>query len=72
MGQVAEEHLGLAALAGEDLAELGPDVIDAEGLAAPGPEAEIALRLGRGEGSSHVFFSDLTHTYIEINAEYTT
>lgn len=60
------------ALAGEEIGELGPDVIDAEGLGAPEAEAEIALRLDRGDGRSHVFFSDLTHTYIEINAEYTT
>ena len=28
--------------------------------------------LGRGEASAHVYFSDLTHDYIGINAEYTT
>jgi glutamate N-acetyltransferase/amino-acid N-acetyltransferase len=60
------------ALAGETIPELGPDVIDADGLGAPEAEAEIALRLDRGDGAAHVFFSDLTHTYIEINAEYTT
>jgi glutamate N-acetyltransferase/amino-acid N-acetyltransferase len=60
------------ALAGESIGELGPDVIDADGLATADSEAEIALRLDRGDGGSHVFFSDLTHTYIEINAEYTT
>jgi glutamate N-acetyltransferase/amino-acid N-acetyltransferase len=60
------------ALAGEQIPELGPDVIDADGLGAADPEAEIALRLDRGDGAAHVYFSDLTHTYIEINAEYTT
>ena len=35
-------------------------------------EAEIAIRLGRGAGRAHVYFSDLTHEYIRINAEYTT
>ncbi len=28
--------------------------------------------LGRGEAAAHVYFSDLTHEYIRINAEYTT
>ncbi len=61
-----------AALAGDDLGELGPDVIEAEDLAGEGREAELALRLDRGEGSAHVYFSDLTHEYIVVNAEYTT
>jgi glutamate N-acetyltransferase / amino-acid N-acetyltransferase len=60
------------ALAGEVIPELGPDVIDAEALGAADTEAEISVRLDRGQGRAHVFFSDLTHTYIEINAEYTT
>ena len=60
------------ALAGEPLRELGPAEIDAEELGAEEPEAEIAVRLGRGDASAHVFFSDLNHEYIRINAEYTT
>jgi glutamate N-acetyltransferase/amino-acid N-acetyltransferase len=60
------------ALAGADLDELGPEQIDAAELGGEEPEAEIALRLDRGEASAHVFFSDLTHEYIRINAEYTT
>jgi glutamate N-acetyltransferase / amino-acid N-acetyltransferase len=60
------------ALAGEDIGDLGPDVIDAEELAGPEPEAEIGLRLERGEGRAHVYFSDLTAEYVRINAEYTT
>lgn len=60
------------ALAGQDVGDLGPDVIAAEGIAAGGREAELGLRLDRGEGSAHVYFSDLTHEYIVINAEYTT
>ena len=31
-----------------------------------------ASRSGRGDASAHVYFSDLTHEYIHINAEYTT
>jgi len=60
------------ALAGERIEELGPDVIDAEGLGSGEVEAEIAIRLGRGNDSAHVYFCDLTHEYIRINAEYTT
>jgi len=61
-----------AALAGHDIGELGPDVIEAGELAGDETEAELALRLDRGEGRAHVYFSDLTHEYIVINAEYTT
>jgi glutamate N-acetyltransferase/amino-acid N-acetyltransferase len=60
------------ALAGEDVGELGPDVIDADELGDDGDEAEISLTLGRGEGRAHMYFSDLTPEYIRINAEYTT
>jgi glutamate N-acetyltransferase/amino-acid N-acetyltransferase len=61
-----------AALAGEDLEEIGADSIDAEELGADVPEAEIGLRLDRGEHSAHVYFSDLGYEYVRINAEYTT
>ncbi|HEX8754441.1 MAG TPA: bifunctional glutamate N-acetyltransferase/amino-acid acetyltransferase ArgJ [Solirubrobacterales bacterium] len=61
-----------AALAGEDLEEIGADSIDAEELGADVPEAQIGLRLDRGEHSAHVFFSDLGYEYVRINAEYTT
>jgi glutamate N-acetyltransferase / amino-acid N-acetyltransferase len=60
------------ALAGEELAELGPDRIAAGELADEAREAEIGVRLGRGDAAAHVYFSDLTHEYIRINAEYTT
>src|SRR4051812_1710194 len=60
------------ALAGEQLEELGPDRIQAAELSAESPEAELSVRLGRGDASAHVYFSDLTHDYIRINAEYTT
>ena len=61
-----------AALAGEDLGDLGSEAVRAEELAGAGNEVEIGLDLGRGEGTGHAYFSDLTHRYIEINAEYTT
>jgi glutamate N-acetyltransferase/amino-acid N-acetyltransferase len=60
------------ALAGEELAELGPDRIDATELAGETAEPELSVRLGRGSGSSHLYFSDLTYDYVRINAEYTT
>jgi glutamate N-acetyltransferase/amino-acid N-acetyltransferase len=60
------------ALAGEDIGELGPDVIDAGELGSDAAEAEIAIRLDRGEGAARIYFSDLTDEYIRINALYTT
>jgi glutamate N-acetyltransferase / amino-acid N-acetyltransferase len=61
-----------AALAGEDLEEIGAEAIDAAELGADVEEAEIGLRLGRGEHRAHVWFSDLGYEYVRINAEYTT
>jgi glutamate N-acetyltransferase/amino-acid N-acetyltransferase len=61
-----------AALAGEELGELGAEAIDAAELGADVEEAEIGLRLGRGEHSAHVWFSDLGYEYVKLNAEYTT
>jgi glutamate N-acetyltransferase/amino-acid N-acetyltransferase len=61
-----------AALAGEELDELGAEAIDAAELGADVEEAEIGLRLGRGEHHAHVWFSDLGYEYVKLNAEYTT
>jgi glutamate N-acetyltransferase/amino-acid N-acetyltransferase len=60
------------ALAGEEVWELGPDRIQAAELASESAEAELSIALGRGDADAHVYFSDLTHDYIRINAEYTT
>ena len=60
------------ALAGEDMPEPGPHSIDFEELGAEAAEAQIAIDLGRGGGTAQLYFSDLTHEYIRINAEYTT
>jgi glutamate N-acetyltransferase/amino-acid N-acetyltransferase len=60
------------ALAGEELPELGASEIDAAELGEAHPEAELRIELGRGEASAHVYFSDLTHDYVSLNAEYTT
>jgi glutamate N-acetyltransferase / amino-acid N-acetyltransferase len=61
-----------AALAGEDLEEIGAERIDAAELGADVEEAEIGLRLGRGEHAAHVWFSDLGYDYVKLNADYTT
>jgi glutamate N-acetyltransferase/amino-acid N-acetyltransferase len=60
------------ALAGEDLEEIGAGSIDAAELGGEGAEAELGIRLGRGDHAAHVYFSDLGYEYVRINAEYTT
>jgi N-acetylglutamate synthase/N-acetylornithine aminotransferase len=60
------------ALAGEPLAELGAEAIDAGELAGEADEVEIGVALGRGEAAAHVFFCDLNCEYVRVNAEYTT
>jgi glutamate N-acetyltransferase/amino-acid N-acetyltransferase len=60
------------ALAGEELDELGAEAIDAAQLGSDAPEAEIGVRLGRGKACAQVWFCDLTHDYVKLNAEYTT
>jgi glutamate N-acetyltransferase / amino-acid N-acetyltransferase len=60
------------ALAGEELRELTPEFIEASELASDRAEAELSVALGRGDASAVMYFSDLTHEYIRINAEYTT
>jgi glutamate N-acetyltransferase / amino-acid N-acetyltransferase len=60
------------ALAGEELDELAPDAIEAGELGSDDPEVEMLLRLGRGEAAAHVYFSDLTPGYVELNSEYVT
>jgi glutamate N-acetyltransferase / amino-acid N-acetyltransferase len=61
-----------AALAGADMDEIGAGSIDAGELGADVPEANIALRLSRGDARAHVYFADLGHEYVTLNAEYTT
>ena len=60
------------ALAGESLGGLAEGAIDAAEIAGEEPDAEIAIALGRGNAQAHVFFSDLGHEYIRVNAEYRT
>ncbi len=61
-----------AALAGADMDEIGAESIDATELGADVPEANIALRLSRGDARAYVYFADLGHEYVTLNAEYTT
>jgi glutamate N-acetyltransferase/amino-acid N-acetyltransferase len=61
-----------AALVGADMDEIGPESIDAAELGAETLEANIALRLSRGDARAHVYFADLGHEYVTLNAEYTT
>lgn len=61
-----------AALAGEDLGDLGREAVRADELGEGADQVEIGLDLGRGQGTGHAFFSDLNQRYVEINAEYTT
>lgn len=61
-----------AALAGAEMDEIGSEHIDAAELGNDSTEAEIGLRLSRGDARAHVYFSDLGHEYVTLNAEYTT
>jgi glutamate N-acetyltransferase/amino-acid N-acetyltransferase len=61
-----------AALAGAEMDEIGSDSIDAAELGGDSTEAEIGLRLSRGDARAHVYFSDLGHEYVTLNGEYTT
>jgi glutamate N-acetyltransferase/amino-acid N-acetyltransferase len=70
-GRIAQAA-GMALAGEDDVPELGPDQISADGLGEGGEEAEISIDLERGGCSAHVFFSDLTHEYVTLNAEYTT
>lgn len=36
------------------------------------PEVDVSVHLYRGSASTHVYFSDLTHQYVTLNAEYST
>jgi glutamate N-acetyltransferase / amino-acid N-acetyltransferase len=60
------------ALAGERMPEPTPETIDYEELGSASAEAEIAIRLGRGNAAAHVYFSDLTPDYVRLNSEYPT
>jgi glutamate N-acetyltransferase/amino-acid N-acetyltransferase len=60
------------ALAGKEMPEPTPETIDYEELGSSAGEAEIGIRLGRGDAAAHVYFSDLTPEYVRLNSEYPT
>lgn len=70
-GRIAQAA-GMALAGEDDVGELGPGHIAADELGEGGAEAEVSIDLRRGGCSAHVFFSDLTHEYVSLNAEYTT
>jgi glutamate N-acetyltransferase/amino-acid N-acetyltransferase len=70
-GRIAQAA-GMALAGEDDVEELGPGHIRADELGEGGPEAEVAIDLRRGACSAHLYFSDLTHEYVSLNAEYTT
>jgi N-acetylglutamate synthase/N-acetylornithine aminotransferase len=35
-------------------------------------EVDLHVHLRRGHAATHLYFSDLTHQYVTLNAEYTT
>ena len=50
---------------------VSPDYTEAAGAAyMKRPEIEIGVDLGIGDGRATVWTCDLTHRYIEINADY--
>ncbi len=55
-------------------AQVGPDADELAGLvkAVSGPEVDYELTIPGHGGETEVFFSDLSHDYVTINAEYTT
>jgi glutamate N-acetyltransferase / amino-acid N-acetyltransferase len=69
-GRIAQSA-GMA-LAGQEVPELDPTRIDAAELGNDTPEAQIAIRLGRGEATAHAYFCDLTADYVHLNAARTT
>jgi len=69
-GRVAQAA-GMA-LAGERIPQLDADAIDAAQLAGDDAEADLLVRLARGDAGTTVYFSDLSPEYVELNSEYTT
>ena len=52
--------------------ELSPAELDELARAVAVPEVEITLTVPGEGGETEVFFSDLTHDYVSLNAEYST
>ena len=54
------------------VAELGDGLLEELERAVSGPEVEYELGLPGAGGEAELFFSDLGHGYVTLNAEYTT
>jgi glutamate N-acetyltransferase / amino-acid N-acetyltransferase len=66
-------HLcGVLVVSGGAAAAVSTSDRDAMTAATKEPEIDIALDLGLGAASTHVYFADMGHEYITINAEYHT
>ena len=63
---------GLAVVSGGQPAELGEGAQERLADIMTQPEIELTLDLKAGGGEATVYFSDLTHAYVTLNAEYTT
>jgi glutamate N-acetyltransferase/amino-acid N-acetyltransferase len=63
---------GRGVVADGSAVDLGPADREALAQAVAGPEVEYALTLPGTGGETEVFFSDLSHGYVQLNAEYTT
>ena len=63
---------GRALVAGGEGLELSADDWRALEQAVRAPEVEYALALPGEGGEAEVFFSDLSHGYVSLNADYTT
>ena len=63
---------GTRIVRGAEPVELDPDQREALHAAMRGCEIDIVLDLAAGTGTDEVYFSDLGHEYVTINAEYHT
>jgi len=63
---------GLSVVSGGQPAVLGEGAQERLADIMTLPEIELTLDLKTGEGAATVYFSDLTHDYVTLNAEYST
>jgi len=61
---------GVTVVEGGAATTVSPQERAALGAAMKQPEIDIQLDLGLGQGSTEVFFADMGHEYVTINAEY--
>ena len=63
---------GRQVVSGGAVIELSPEELAELEAAVGSPEVEFVLTLPGEGGETEVFFSDLTHDYVSLNAEYST